>query len=40
MTFEDVQKLESMASGHVDYAKKAPLYVADLVMGISSLERP
>lgn len=31
VTVEDVERVESMAVGHVDYARKLSLYVAELV---------
>jgi len=30
--FEDIQRVESLASGHVDYSKKFALYCAELLL--------
>jgi hypothetical protein len=32
VTMTDVERVEQMAVGHVDYATKLPLYVAELVV--------
>lgn len=34
ITVEDVERVEHMAVGHVDYARKLSLYVGDLVLGM------
>lgn len=34
VTVEDIERVEPMATGHVDYASKLALYVGDLVLGM------